>query len=190
MKNSIVIFAAIILFSCSEPEPRKPITHKKSTSFFEESIELNKKILKNENAKFKYIIDKDSMHNYMASPYGFWYYYNHKIVKNTPKPKTGNQVVIHYEIKNLYNEIILSKEQLGTKEQENKKDRLVKIDGEDFILGLHEGIKLLKVGEEITFLMPSNKAFGATGLNAIISPNEPLIITVKLVKINKNKINK
>ena len=48
----------------------------------------------------------------------------------------------------------------------------------------------MKQGEIVTFLLPSNKAFGATGLQNVIAPNQALIIKVKLKQIlnNNNKI--
>ena len=42
----------------------------------------------------------------------------------------------------------------------------------------------MKEGEVITFLFPSHKAYGYTG-NDKIEPNQPLIYTVQLLKINK-----
>ena len=41
----------------------------------------------------------------------------------------------------------------------------------------------MKVGETVTFLFPSHKAFGYSGYQKINS-NEPLIYTVTLQKIN------
>jgi len=51
------------------------------------------------------------------------------------------------------------------------------------ISGLHDGIQLMKEGETITFLFPSYKAYGYSG-NEKVNPNEPLIFTVELLKIN------
>jgi len=190
MKYSIFILLILIL-SCTKPQVRKPIIHNSSVSVYEESIQLNKKILKQEETIFKNIIKKDSLHVYKSSPYGFWYYYNKQIKnKNLRKVVSGNSVIINYEIRDTDNNIILSQEELGSKGQNKKGDRLLKIDGEDFILGLHEGIKLMKQGEIVTFLLPSNKAFGATGLQNVIAPNQALIIKVKLKQIlnNNNKI--
>ncbi|HIE44987.1 MAG TPA: gliding motility-associated peptidyl-prolyl isomerase GldI [Flavobacteriaceae bacterium] len=189
MKYSIFILLILIL-SCTKPQVRKPIIHNSSVSVYEESIQLNKKILKQEETIFKNIIKKDSLHVYKSSPYGFWYYYNKQIKnKKLKKVVSGNSVIINYEIRDTDNNIILSQEKLGSKGQ-NKGDRLLKIDGEDFILGLHEGIKLMNQGEIVTFLLPSNKAFGATGLQNVIAPNQALIIKVKLKQIlnNNNKI--
>ena len=186
MKSSrLLLFLLVLVASCSEPKVRKPITHNSGkVSYFEESIELNKAILKREERLFKKIITNDTINHYKASPYGFWYYYNKSYPKNT-KVKSGDHVVLNYEIKDLNNKILIAADELGSKNQKNKKDRLLIVDGEDFLLGLHEGIKLMREGEIVTFLMPSNKAFGATGLQNKIAPNQALIIKVELKKIIK-----
>ena len=67
-------------------------------------------------------------------------------------------------------------EELGTKSY--------LVDKEELITGLQDGIKLMKEGETISFLFPSYKAFGYTG-NDKVGPNEPLIYSVQLLKINK-----
>lgn len=190
MKNSLIIFSAVILlFSCQKTLIRKPISHNTGVSFFEESIQLQKELIAKEELAFKKIITKDTVHQYKASPFGFWYYYNKKTPNNSKKPISGSEVIINYEIRALNNTLLLSAQELGSKnqieEEKNVEDRFLKVDGEDFLLGLHEGIKLMKQGEIITFLMPSNKAFGTVGFGDIIAPNQPLIIQVELKQIIK-----
>jgi FKBP-type peptidyl-prolyl cis-trans isomerase len=48
------------------------------------------------------------------------------------------------------------------------------------MIGLRDGIKLMKKGEKVTFLFPSHMAFGYHGDNKKIGTNEPLICTVTL----------
>ena len=49
-----------------------------------------------------------------------------------------------------------------------------------FLMGLRDGIKLMKKGETITFLFPSHMAYGYHGDDKKIGTNEPLICTVTL----------
>jgi len=183
MKYSIVFILIFMLFSCAKPKVRKPIIHKTSISRIQESIALNQAILQYEAKIFKEIVANDTLNTYHASPYGFWYYYNKKNKKRATKVKSGSELVINYQISDVANRVILSEKELGTKNQANKEDRLLKIDGEDFLLGLHEGIQLMEEGEVMTFLLPSNKAFGVTGLQGKIGANQPLIIKVKVKRI-------
>ena len=77
-----------------------------------------------------------------------------------------------YEIKDLKGAIIYSKEEL--------KPKTYYVDKEDIIIGLRNGIKLMKKNETVTFLFPSHKAFGYHGDDKKIQPNQPLQITVTL----------
>ena len=61
----------------------------------------------------------------------------------------------------------------------------------DFTLGIgqvipgwDEGIQLLKVGEEATFVIPSDLAYGSRGAGGVIPPNASLIFKVALVNID------
>lgn len=52
------------------------------------------------------------------------------------------------------------------------------------IAGWDEGILLLKVGEEATFVIPSDLAYGSRGAGGVIPPNAALIFKVALVSVN------
>ena len=184
MKNSIIIFLVfLLLFSCEKPKVRKPIVYKSSVSQFDKTILLHQNILKRESELFQKIIEQDTLHNYIQSPFGFYYFYNKKNGDNFVKAKSKDDVIINYEIRDVNNKILISQDELGSENQENKSDRLLRIDAEDFVLGLHHGLKLMKEGEIVTFLIPSNLAFGATGLQGKIASNQVLIVKVKLKQI-------
>jgi gliding motility-associated peptidyl-prolyl isomerase len=143
-----------------------------------ESVERNK-VLKNvEEEIFRLKMENDSINDYISSEYGFWYYYEEKDTLNNKFVATGDEVIFSYEVRNLNDSIVYSKEELG--------DKNYLVDKEELITGLQEGIKLMKEGEVVVFLFPSYKAYGYTG-NERIGSNEPLIYTVQLKKIiNKN----
>jgi gliding motility-associated peptidyl-prolyl isomerase len=174
MKNKLYfLFLALLIIACSKPEPRKPIV-RKTSSFMRESVERNKALNKLEEKLILQKMESDSTHVYNASPHGFWYYHVEKDSANTLFPVKGDEVLFSYEIKDLKDSIIYSKEELG--------DKNYLVDQEDLISGLQEGIKLMKEGEVVTFLFPSYKAYGYSGFEKINS-NQPLIYTVHLKKI-------
>jgi len=139
-----------------------------------ESIERNKALNKIEEDVLQLKMQKDSLHEYINSEHGFWYFYQQKDNLNNKHPVKGDEVIFTYEIKDLRDSIIYSKEELGIKNY--------LVDKEELTTGLQEGIKLMKEGEIVTFLFPSYKAFGYTGFEKIQS-NQPLIYTVHLNKI-------
>lgn len=176
MKYSLVILTLItLMISCSNPEARKPIV-RKTSSFMNESIERNKMLNKAENAILLQRIKSDTVHSYINSENGFWYYYDISVSDEEYTPVRGDEVFYTHEIRGLNNAILYSEEELGTKSY--------LIDKEELITGLQDALKIMKEGEKVTFLFPSYKAYGYTGYDRV-QPNQPLIYTVQLLKINK-----
>jgi FKBP-type peptidyl-prolyl cis-trans isomerase len=64
-----------------------------------------------------------------------------------------------------------------------RQERNYKVDKEDFIPALQDGIKLMKKGETITFVIPSYSAFGITGDGNKIGVRQPIKSTVTLIEI-------
>jgi len=151
---------------------------RKTGSFLDESVKRNITINKLEEDILKQVMQKDSLHTYINSENGFWYYYQVKDTLDHISHEKGDIALFAYEVKNLKGDIIFSKEEIG-KIQYN-------IGKQEMISGLHDGIQLMKEGEIVTFLFPSYKAYGYSG-NEKVRPNEPLIFTVELIRINKNK---
>ncbi len=103
-------------------------------------------------------------------------FYN--ITKKTDgKPAAkGSKVSVHYEGKLLDGQVF---------DSSFKRNQPI-----DFTLGIgqvisgwDEGIMLLKVGEEATFVIPSDLAYGSRGAGGVIPPNAPLIFKVALVNV-------
>lgn len=175
MKNSYLLLGLLLILGCAEAKPRKPLVRKTST-FLKESIERNKIINAAEENELKRLISLDSINSYIASSSGFWYYYQVKDSTNNQYPEKGDEVIFEYQIDNLYGENLYTKEALG--------ERSYAVDKEELITGLQDGIKLMKVGETVTFLFPSHKAYGYSGYQKIGS-NQPLRYTVTLKKLTK-----
>lgn len=177
MKTSYLFVLSILLLGCKNIEPRKPINPKPSTTIFANTADDFKKLNQLEEAKILDFIKKDSSKTYTQSNQGFWYTYVNKVEDSLPTPKIGDVVTLTYDLRYLNDFIIYSKEELGIKNY--------KVDKEDFISGLQKGIKLMKIGETITFVLPSYNAFGLSGDGNKIGINESLKSTVTLININK-----
>ena len=163
------------MISCSEPTPRRPITHKSST-FLNESVEFNKKLNLAEEKLIKDYISKDSLSFYNISPYGFWFKYLNKNSSDSYTPKEGDVLEVEYEISNLSNEVLYS--------SEASENLIYKVDKQEIINGLQKGLKLLKRNEEVVFIFPSFNAYGKTGDGDRIGIHQPIIYKVKIIKIN------
>ena len=177
MRTSIFLLLLIVVVSCTTPTPRKPIVRKTST-FLTESIQRNKIINEVEEQALLDYIKNDSLSDYLTSPNGFWYRYVVKDSLTNRFPVKGDEVLYAYEIKDVNDVLIYSKEELG--------DRNYMVDREELISGLQDGLKLMKEGEEILFLFPSHKAYGYSGYKKIAG-NQPLIYNVELKRITTSK---
>ncbi len=102
----------------------------------------------------------------------------YKITKSTEgkAPKAGDMVAVHYagkltngqEFDNSFKRGEPIEFPVGT-------GRVIK--------GWDEGIMLLREGEQATFLIPSNLAYGERGAGGVIPPNAWLLFDVELVKV-------
>ncbi len=175
MKHSFLFFLLFICFSCTKIEPRRPVNPKPSTTLYFEAMQQNKILNTIEDDKILKLIKNDSTKTYFQSSNGFWYTYLNKIEEDLQSPKTGNEVIFEYNITSLKDSVIYSKEELGIKNYI--------VDKEDFITGIQKGIKLMKIGETITFVIPSYSAFGIAGDKNRIGVNQSIKSTVTLINI-------
>lgn len=178
MKNNLYLLLAFIfiLCACSEPKVRKP-KQQSVTSFYKELISQNKKLNELEKKKIENYLLKDTLVAYKTSPSGFWYTYVKKDSTNLMKtPKSGDLVTLNYSISDVRNNILYKNKTIE-----------YKVDKEDFIPALQEGIKLIKKGEVMTFVIPSYRAYGVTGDGNKIGMNQTIKSTVTLIDIKKEE---
>ncbi|MFP4846504.1 gliding motility-associated peptidyl-prolyl isomerase GldI [Winogradskyella sp. PE311] len=168
-----VVIALLGFSSCKSPEARMPETVQ-SGSFLKESAERNRKLNETERELIQKIIDNNSDKNYIASESGFWYFYNDKIENDTIQPAFGDLVDFSYNVSDINGEEIYA-----------NTSRTYIIDKQELFTGLREGLKLMKPEERITFIFPSQKAFGYYGDDNKIGTNVPLICEVTLNTITQ-----
>lgn len=181
IKIAILFTGLLIAASCSKQQARKPISQS-SGSFLQESVERNKKLISGEEAKIDSIIKSNPNEEYIASKKGYWYRYEKKNVVDTLHPKKGDVANFNYEIKDLNGNVIYS--ELELRPQVYRVDKEQKI-----IMGLRDGIKLMRKNEIVTFLFPSHMGYGYHGDNRRIGHNEPIICTVTLTDFSpENKV--
>lgn len=181
MKQLIIsCFIVLAFFSCKSPEARRPISNS-SGSFIKASAERNIKLNEQEYKRIQQIIDADTANTYFASQNGFWYYYNQKVEGDSLKAKFGDIVNFNYNVKDLNNNTIYTKVELKTVNYA--------MDQQELFTGLREGLKLMKAGETVTFLFPSQKAYGYYGDENKIGTNIPLKCKVTVNKITQKQTN-
>lgn len=161
-------------FSCKSPEARMPESVK-SGSFLKASAERNKKLNDLEHKQIQSIIKNNPDKNFIASESGFWYYYESKVENDTIQAKFGDVLNFNYDVSDIEDQEIYA-----------KTNKTYVMDKEELFTGLREGLKLMKPTETITFIFPSQKAYGYYGDERKIGTNIPLICEVTLNTIIKN----
>lgn len=171
----IAISSFLLLFvfaSCKQhQDARRPISRTSGT-FMKKSVERNKKRVASEEDLIKALMKKNTKINYFASSKGYWYSYETKNETDSLTPKKGDVAFFNYELKDLKGNIIYSEVEL--------RPQVYRVDKQDVMTGLREGIKLMRKKEKVNFLFPSHLGYGYHGDNNKIGPNQPLICTVTL----------
>ncbi|MGB0981548.1 MAG: gliding motility-associated peptidyl-prolyl isomerase GldI [Winogradskyella sp.] len=174
MKHILIISVLLLCFGCKPPEARLPESVQSGT-FLKESAQRNKKLNALEKQQIEAIIKNNPNKNYLTSESGFWYYYNFKVENDTTTITFGDAINFDYSISNLEGTEIYSTQ-----------NRTYVMDKEELFTGLREGLKLMKPTEHVTFIFPSQKAFGYYGDDNKIGTNIPIICNVTLNSILKN----
>ncbi|MEE4001451.1 gliding motility-associated peptidyl-prolyl isomerase GldI [Tenacibaculum sp. FZY0031] len=177
MKHKTILFVLVtlVVISCKEPQARRP-KQQGTTNFYKEVLKENKKLNALEKKRLEQWVAKDTIKEYKSSPNGFWYAYITKDTLNSYTPQVEDLVMLSYDVTDLHGMVLYE-----------KKERSYKVDKEDFIPALQDGIKLMKKGETITFVIPSYRAFGVTGDGNKIAVNQPIQSTVTLIDIKSKK---
>ena len=169
---ALVFFLTLVMASCKQhQEARRPLSQT-SGSFMKKSIQRNKKLVATEEQKIIAVIKKDPKIQYLASKKGYWYTYQTRNEIDTLTPKKGDVAFFDYEIKDLKGAIIYSEVEL--------RPQIYYVDKQTMMMGLRDGIKLMRKNEKVTFLFPSNMGYGYHGDDKKIGTNQPLICTVTL----------
>ena len=175
MYKFLILACATLLFvSCKSPEARRPESIS-SGSFIQESVERNKELYAKEQMSIESIMKQNSEHEYMASQSGFWYFYNTKLADSIASPHFGDIVNFNYNVKSLNGALIYSKADLKTQNYA--------MDKQEIFTGLREGLKLMKIGETVKFIIPSFNAYNVVGDENKIGVNTSIISTVTLINI-------
>jgi FKBP-type peptidyl-prolyl cis-trans isomerase len=155
-----------VTISCRKQAPQLPsnkVSAVDTNALF--VLEMNKELALKEDSILKvYVSQSDAL--YEKDELGFWY----RITKRT-NGVWGSELKncsFDYKMKLLNGEVLLEESKqavLGRKE---------------LIVGLEEGLKLLRKGDEATFIIPWYLAHGMKGDETLVPPYTSLIYEVKI----------
>tara|TARA_B100001059_G_scaffold49371_1_gene42437 strand:+ start:1108 stop:2100 length:993 start_codon:yes stop_codon:yes gene_type:complete len=90
--------------------------------------------------------------------------------------KNGDKVRVHYSGK------LTNGSEFDSSFKRNKPFEFIVGEGR-VIKGWDEALKILKLGENATFVIPSNLGYGARGAGGVIPPNATLVFEIELLEI-------
>ncbi len=170
-KSLFIIISAVVFVSCTKTEPRRPV-NKDIRITKDYSVEINKEI----NTVQQNLIEKytsvDSLLTYKQSTYGFVYAKIQSSNKTSKVIKKGTKVTFLKTVSSLKNEVIYPEQQ-----------QIALIGQTELTAGEEEGVKLMQEDEEFKFIFTSFVAHGFKGDNDRIGRNVPIIVNIKLLKI-------
>lgn len=96
---------------------------------------------------------------------------------NGEQPVAGMNVEVRYKVSLLDGKVVY-------KTADDEVD-VFRIDNSEMESGIHEGIKLMRVGEKAKLVFPSHLAHGLTGDLQNIPPLSPLVVDIELIAIER-----
>ncbi|MEN8139560.1 MAG: FKBP-type peptidyl-prolyl cis-trans isomerase, partial [Bacteroidota bacterium] len=162
----------LFLYSCSDREPRYPVSVSSGVDY-KGSIELAKKINQKEEIHFReYLENHDE--KFERSHYGFLYYISNNVDSLI---KSGDKVKYTFIVESLEGKVIYPME-----------EKILSVDHQEEIKGMHEGLKLMSQGASATFIFPSHQAYGFHGDEKKIVSNTPLVYKVEVQEVVKKEV--
>jgi len=175
MKNILFsLFVFTLLISCDNQVVQYPVAYS-NDDFIQRSQERGKLLLKEETEWFE-TYKENSKLTFNKTESGFWI--SNEGIKKETTAKLGDYVQYTFQVSDLDDNIIYSFQEIG-----NQKAILGKT---DIIRGLHAALQIIEKGNEAKILLPSFLAYGGLGDNEKITPNQPIIIDLKIIDIKKN----
>lgn len=179
LATALLMVQMLLASQCSAQEEQNSGTkseqHRSNTQ--EERIEARRDFLKKERASItSYIKDR----NLKMERTGTGLHY--QILRDSAAPQSiaeKDEVTYAYKVFNLRGELLYSSRQNGPKK--------LKIDRQDEVIGLHEGFKLLGLGDSARFILPSHLAYGVAGDQKKVPPMTALLYEIKILNIVKSK---
>jgi len=161
-----------ILSACGGESPESkdiPIT----AAMKESLIQANKQLTLSESDEIELFIRRSGL-NMDRTGTGLRYLITHH--GSGEQAKTGMTATVRFTLSLLSGKVCYSSDSTGTEQ--------FRIDHDEVESGLHEGVKLMRVGDRAKFILPSHLAHGLVGDKDCIPPRSPVVYDIELLKLN------
>lgn len=169
MQKSFVIGLSLVTLIACTPEEQNKLPDWNN----EKSAELNEDLALEEDLDIQMYLVKFEKMKVTETGTGLRYIVMKAGDGSIPQP--GQDAKVKYKISLLD----------GTVCYETGKDELdvFRVDKSEMESGIHEGIKLMKIGEKAKLIFPSHLAHGLIGDLKKIPPLSPLVVDIELIEV-------
>lgn len=174
-------FLSLVLAAChngpASPEPDQ-LFQERNQNPRENNIEAHRRFLKQEIESIKAYIEERDL-DLQRNGTGIHYAIDGEKAQG-PVAQSGDLVSYSYEISMLNGSILY--------ESKAEKPAQLLIDRQDAEIGLHDALKLMRVGDKGFFILPSHRAFGVAGDQNKVPPFTALVYKLEVLEIqNQNQ---
>lgn len=170
LKYIYIAFALLIFTACEDDKPQK----KKEINWTtEKSVDMHKQFSFEQEVEIKVFLKQHPELEMQRSETGLYYMLaKDSIGQNIQEDQVAK---VHYLVKLLSGDTVYH--------SEGADGVRFKVDKSDVELGLHEGIKMMSVGDKAKFIMPSHLAHGLLGDMKEIPPLQSIFVEIELLSI-------
>jgi FKBP-type peptidyl-prolyl cis-trans isomerase len=170
LQKTVFLLLIPVFFSCSEEE--KPPIPKWD---MKESTDLNKELAIEQDIDIQLYLAQHE--NWKVDTTGTGLYIVWFKKGDGPTPQANQNAKINYKVSLLD----------GTEVYRTGADEIdvFRVDNAEMESGIHQGIKLMHVGDKAKFIFPSHLAHGLIGDMEKIPPLSPLVVDIELLEIEK-----
>ena len=175
MRTYFFLLLSVFLFSCEEEVKTKKRQYTRQ-QVKDLSVQMNAWDEKRQNDEINQYI---KVHNWKMEMTQTGLRYMLVSSGKGPLAQTGQKAKVVYKISLLDGTVAYSSEKDGPKEF---------LIGKDYVeSGLHEGIRLMHVGDKMRFILPSHLAHGLTGDQTKIPPLSSVVYEIELLELTDPK---
>ncbi len=171
----LIVVASVLSCDCSSSKKNPPPPSPEAIQ--EKRIEARRDFLEKERESIE-AYQKDYNLEMERTGTGLYYTITKKS-GDTILVETEDWVEYAYKIYSLQGELLYSSDDLGIV--------TLKVDKMDTEIGVHEALKLMALGDEGLFILPSHLAFGVAGDMNKVQPMTPLVYEIIILNIKKSK---
>ena len=170
VKYNIAFLFVVFCFACKQSSTKKTLQFDSKEDYQETMIASHQAFLKKEREKINAFI-KESNKQFTKTGTGLSYVITDST--NGDTFDTGDIAVIRYQLKSIEGELLY--------ETRPELAQEFAVDYDDVESGLHEAIKLMKVGEKSIIILPAHLAHGITGDQAAISSQTTIVYYLNII---------